>query len=355
MSQLFDLYTNAQEYNDALPDQFGRARFYNSANRNIFDPEISRQVHSSGFRPHYPGSKQFAVCVSHDIDHLFLHQRPARKLVNAGKEFARGRFSEGINQLGSLGKEKVYREYDLKKLTEINDRHGVRSSYYFLSLGKGEQDFNYDPSMIADQLEAVLQSKGEIGLHGGHKAYNDYDKLIEEKDRLEKPAGRTVEGYRNHYLRFELPQTWYNLEKAGFSYDTTLGYADCVGFRNGMCYPFYPLDAVTNKFLGIVELPLIIMDATLFFYMRLDFEGAFKICRQLIEKVMNYNGVLTLLWHNNFISDGMGAFYTRLLDFLQSTDPWFTTSADLIAWWKKEDLLNRSQGIISGLLAEHNQ
>lgn len=354
MSQFFDLYTSRQEYKSAHPDQFSRARYYDSVNRRVFDPVVSEQIYAAGLKPHYPGNKQFAVCVSHDIDHLFLHQNTPRKLLNAGKRFLRGRIGQGFDQLGSIVKEKVYQEYDLRKLIGINDSRGIRSSYYFLSLGPGDQDFNYDPSAITEQLQAIIRSNNEIGLHGGHLAYNSYDKLIQEKDLLERSAGLKLQGYRNHYLRLELPTTWNNLEKAGFSYDTTLGYADCIGFRNGMCYPHYPFDVTKGQFLEIVELPLIIMDATLFFYMRMDFEGAFKICREIMEKVMACNGVLTLLWHNNFISEEMGAFYARILDLLRAADPWFSTSSELITWWKSEGLLDQSRSIITEILKEQS-
>ncbi len=349
MSNLFNLYRNSWEYDNTLPDVFGRARQYNSQNSNVFTPVISNEMRSRGFRPHYPDGKKFAVCVSHDIDHLYLQQNAGRKLINAGKGFLKGRFGQGWGHLGSMVRDSVHNEYDLNNLIDINNRHKLRSTYYFLSLNRGEEDFNYHPGKIQDQIRAVVRNNNEIGLHGGHRAYNDFPKLMQEKKLLEESTGVKVYGYRNHYLRFELPTTWNNLQKGGFEYDTTLGYADTVGFRNGMCYPFLPYDVVNNRFLDIVELPLVIMDATLFFYMRMDFDIAFKICVQLIEKVIGCGGVLTLLWHNNFISGEMGAFYIKLLKFLQSADPWFATSLELVNWWKEEKLLKQSQEIIQDI------
>lgn len=57
--------------------------------------------------------------------------------------------------------------------------------------------------------------------------------LKKKKRRLEEVLGKKVVGYRNHYLRFRVPDTWELLSKAGFKYDTTFGYSDCAGFRNG--------------------------------------------------------------------------------------------------------------------------
>jgi len=40
-----------------------------------------------------------------------------------------------------------------------------------------------------------------------------------------KVLGKKAIGYRNHFLKFKVPDTWTLLEKAGFKYDTTFGYA----------------------------------------------------------------------------------------------------------------------------------
>ena len=45
---------------------------------------------------------------------------------------------------------------------------------------------------------------------------------------------------RQHYLRWRAPTTWQNWEDAGLDYDSTVGYADHVGFRAGTCYE-YPI------------------------------------------------------------------------------------------------------------------
>jgi hypothetical protein len=346
MNNLFDLYSNAGEYQNPYPDMFGRARHYNSANRTIFSPEVSKDLYSNGFRPYYPDNKKFAVCLSHDIDHLYTPQRLQRKMLNLAKGVARVRVKESLNNLKGLAKTRINPDYDLKYLIGINKQYKVRSTYYFLSLRRGEQDFNYSLTDIDGQLSAVLQDGNEIGLHGGHEAYNDAGKLAMEKKALELAIGREVSGYRNHFLRFEFPTTWQNLEKEHFLYDSTLGYPDCIGFRNGMCYPFYPYDRTSGSFMNLVELPLMIMDATLFYYMRLDADTAFKMCKAIIDQVKTYQGVLTLLWHNNFLTGEMGSVYLKILDYLKSEDPWYTTSQELVEWWKNESLLEKSKAMV---------
>ena len=350
MDNFFNLYTNSGEYKNDFPDMFGRSRLYNAGNNQILSPVISKEIYSRGFRPVYPDGKKFAVCVSHDVDHLFLNQTPQRKFVNGTVDILRGKLSEGLTSFGSLIKEKIFKDYDLHNLINLNDTYHVRSTYYFLSLQKGEEDFNYRLRYIGDQLNTVLKTGNEIGLHGGHKAFNDLVKISQEKKMLEDAVGMKVQGYRNHFLKFEIPLTWNNLQQSGFVYDSTLGYPDCIGFRNGMCYPFYPFDINRNQFLEIIELPLTVMDATLFYYMRLNSDIAFKICKQIIDRIKECQGVFTLLWHNNFITGEMGSVYRRILEYLKEEDPWFVTSGELIRWWQQENLMKQLKEVVSDLI-----
>jgi peptidoglycan/xylan/chitin deacetylase (PgdA/CDA1 family) len=350
MNSFSSLYSNSGQYDNHWRDRYERDRYYNSFSEKIFEPVLSRQILKNGFIPHYPQGRKFAVCISHDIDHLYHQETSRRKLVNVAKSLTRGNLKKAYSGARSIFKEEIYPEFNLDRLINLNNSFDIKSSYYFLSLNPEDEDYAYNLDNIREQLQLVLAADGEIGLHGGHRAYNEMDKLLSEKAKLENCLGASVKGYRNHYLRFRAPLTWHNLSKAGFLYDTTYGYADCAGFRNGMCYPFFPYDDNNKEFIDIIELPLIMMDATLFYYMRFDEAGSVRLCRRLVEEVAECGGVFTLLWHNNSLSGEMGETYKRILQVLSEYDPWFTTSAGLIEWWKKEGLLDQSHRIVQKLL-----
>ena len=116
---------------------------------------------------------------------------------------------------------------------------------------------------LSQRSVKIIDRGWEVGLHGGHTAYLNAQEMKIKKERLEKVTHQPVLGYRNHYLRFKVPDTWEYLSKAGFQYDTTLGYADCAGFRNGMCHPFRPFNLNTNHEIDILEIPLTVMDGSL--------------------------------------------------------------------------------------------
>jgi hypothetical protein len=218
-------------------------------------------------------------------------------------------------------------------LLDAEQRIGAVSSFYFMALEKEDEDFNYSAEEARKEMEIIRSAGCEIGLQGGHRAFAEERILEAEKQRLIKVTGAIPKGYRNHYLRLDLPHTWTALERSGFIYDTTYGFSDTVGFRNGMCHPFRPIDPATGSRLGIVEIPLIFMDATVLFNMRLKEDEAWDLFIQVLGEVRACGGVMTLLWHNNYMDAARRKFYERMLDRLASEKPWFCTGSQLVEHW----------------------
>ena len=162
---------------------------------------------------------------------------------------------------------------------------------------------------------------------------------MKEKKLLENVLGKKIAGYRNHYLRFSIPKTWNLLDMAGFRYDSTLGYPDRIGFRNGMCHPFRPYDLNAKKELGIFEIPLTLMDGTLF--------GSFPNCRdaweaakKIIDVTAELNGIVTLNWHSNTFNCPFKGhwekMYAKILEYCYRKNAWMTTGENIINWWEKQ-------------------
>ncbi len=159
--------------------------------------------------------------------------------------------------------------------------------------------------------------------------------LQEERTKLEKIVGK-VTGARQHYLRFD-KDTWAKQENAGFAYDTTLSYADTPGFRGGLAYPFSPLNRDTGKKRNIMEIPLTLMDKTLSDHLKMDINGAWDTIKNNIKTVERYNGLMTLLWHNERFDDvafpGWGELYKRILEYLKGKNAWVTKTGNVHSWW----------------------
>jgi hypothetical protein len=113
-----------------------------------------------------------------------------------------------------------------------------------------------------------------------------------------------------------------HIEKAGFTDDFTLGYADVTGFRLGTAQAVRYINPIDMRLSSTLYLhPLVIMDCTLSAakYMGLSEEEAFSQCRSLIEEIKHVGGELVVLWHNTSFAEGIGyhrSLYHQLLSHL---------------------------------------
>lgn len=326
--ELWRIFTREEEYVSGIRDHYDRFPHFMSSYREIFEPLVSKRLIEEGLRIDYEGDGPFAVCLSHDID--LLNRPLVNKGVLAGVGLMKRDFRSFFENAKTMRSKRLPFS-NLDRIMDLEESYGAKSTFFFMALDKGEEDHNYDIEDVAQETGAVADRGWEIGLHGGHSAYDDFSKISSEKERLEKAIGERVRGYRNHYLRFKTPDTWEHLSKAGFDYDSTFGYADMVGFRNGMCHPFKPYNLRTDEFIDIIEVPLNIMDCTLgSTYMRLGPEMAWNTCKRLIDTVEKNNGVLSVLWHNTYMDGDNLKFYIKILDYCSDKGAWITGIGDLV-------------------------
>lgn len=330
---LWNLFTSKEEY---IPRQLDK---YNGITyKNILEPKVSNFLIENGLVVEYPDNKKFAVCLTHDVDdvypplsHTVLSSLYSMKNLN---------FNELKNQLCWKYKGKKFSPYwNFKEIIKLEEKYEAKSSFYFIATDRDIRRFRYDIEDLGQELGSIIDAGWEVGLHGGYYSYNSLEKMKEEKDRLEKVLGEEVIGYRNHYLMFEVPVTWKLLASAGFKYDTTFGYKNMVGFRNGMCHPFKPFDLNNHEYADIIEIPLIIMDGALFASSN-SLEAAWEKTKNLIDIVEKSNGVLTLLWHNIVFNspfrDSWKKLYMKVLDYSYKKDAWIANGEEILRWWRNE-------------------
>jgi hypothetical protein len=124
------------------------------------------------------------------------------------------------------------------------------------------------------------------------------------------------------------------IEKGGFSYDSTVGYNETIGYRAGTAQVFKHPNVD-----HLLELPLHIMDTALFYpsCMNLSDEQAGAAMLPLIENATRFGGVLTINWHDRSLGPERlwGGAYAILLDELRARKPWFATAAQTVSWFRK--------------------
>ena len=151
-------------------------------------------------------------------------------------------------------------------------------------------------------------ANAQIGLHTSYAAGVDGNIIKQEFYTLQKSistTGRELSTInRYHWLRASTIDNMQLLASAGITDDYSIGFADRAGFRLCTTRPVRWINPKTLQVTSLTLHPLTIMDCTLSNsnYMNLAEEEAWYLCQQLIDKVRQCNGELTLLWHNHVLT-----------------------------------------------------
>ncbi len=340
--EIWDLFTNKEEYTPGLRDRHGRFPHYLSRQGDCQKARASKYLHDSGLSMCYPDGQRFAVCLTHDIDCIYISRDCIIDVLNNLGSEPGSRRAFALRMPRYLLRQRDNPIWNFQKIMDLEREHKAKSTFFFMA---GNRDLgravNYQIEALKDDLRQIRAAGWSVGLHCGYHSYNRLDEMKREKMRLESVLGEEISGCRNHYLRFQVPDTWELLHDAGFKYDTTFGYADFAGFRNGMCHPFHPFNLKKGRPIDIWEMPLAIMDGTLFDYMSLDVAGAWEIARQLIDTAESLGGVITILWHNTYMLGDKLKFYQKVLDYCQEKNAWMTSCDDLYKWLIDQEQIDR--------------
>lgn len=332
--EIWDLFTKKEEYFPKQLDEHNRFSYAVSSYKSILEPQVSKFLVENGFRVEYPEGKKFAVCLTHDVDDIY--PPITHTLLSSLYSLRALDFNQLSKQLlWKFNNKRQSPYFNFRQIMEIESQFNAKSTFFFLATERDLRRFRYNIEDLKDELKVIVDSGWGVGLHVGYYSFDNLASLVAEKNRLEKVLGRRVIGCRNHYLRLRVPDTWELLAQAGFKYDTTLGYSDSIGFRNGMCHPFRPLNLNTNREINITEIPLAVMDATLTGCTKPA--QALNQIKGLINRVEEYNGVLTILWHNDVFScpfkERWAKLYESILKHCYKKKAWLTSAEEVYRWF----------------------
>jgi hypothetical protein len=309
--------------------------------------------------PPVPAGYSFIVCLTHDVDHVgirnhkfdhtmfgFLYRATIGSLIN----FCRGRRSAGYlaaNWMAAFSLPFVHlglaKDFWNRFDRYIDIEAGLNSTFFVIPK-KGDpgdsasgrasvrRAARYGLAEIKDQVQRLISAGREIALHG-IDAWHNTAKGRTELETIQRLTGESKIGVRMHWLFFD-ENSPIKLEEAGFSYDSTVGYNETVGYRAGTAQAFKPLGAAR-----MLELPMHIMDTALFYpaHMNLSPKQAECMISDLIDSATRFGGALTTNWHDRSIAPERlwGDVYQKLLDDLKKTGAWFATAAQAVSWFRK--------------------
>ena len=193
-----------------------------------------------------------------------------------------------------------YDSYD--QLYMLKERVSAPSTFFFLGSQPGAPNGDYHVSdHECRSLFTRARTYGdEIAMHGSWDSGNHSGQMKAEKEAIESASSTTIQGARQHYLRFNTPDTWKHLATAGVRYDSTGGFPDRAGFKYGWSGCFQPFDLAAMTTLPILEIPLICMDVTIANYEKIPAELALERLTNLLDASCDNvpGGAFVFLWHN---------------------------------------------------------
>lgn len=295
--------------------------------------------------PRFAG-RAWALCLTHDIDHLnkFTPGFAYRELVRLfllnreGVPFG-ARMKRLREYVFSVLRMRNPPKESIRALLDLERANGVRATWFVKAGGRDKRDDRYSlRSGFMQWMFARLREDGhELGLHPGFASSLDSAAIDAERHALSNASGRELRAVRQHYLRFRAPGTWVAQSASGFHADSTLGFAEHEGFRNGACHPFLAFDLDARRALPLWEVPLHVMDGTLQQYRAFDAAASEERINALRCIVAGQNGVFTVLVHN-IVADrhdypGWDVIFEALAAAGRDPDVYCGTVSEVIDAW----------------------
>jgi len=298
-------------------DHFGRFKYsasyqhrFDCVEENLVQKYIFELFERWQWEPISPQKSN--VFLSHDIDaldgswiHIVYDLLKQKRIITAIKALFRG-----------ITHKPYYR--NIHEILNYHRQYGIKSSFFFIPVkGKGRYRIQNADYNIREELELLdlISSQGHsLGLHKSSKESS----IAEELEQL--PF--STEYNRYHFLSHQPHKDWERLEAANISIDASLGFAEHIGFRNSYGLPFHPYNPKTKEAFKFLEVPLMMMDGTLWGYMGIGPGELGERAIRFFEKNRT-DCLISVLWHNTSLTEypyhGLKASYLQIMEYINQT------------------------------------
>jgi hypothetical protein len=308
----------------------------------------------------WPEGRRFALCLSHDMDHVtsFPGQerwRQLKRLRGSG-----GAVGEQISLLGQAVrstaggaiKRHLLRRRDqfdnVGDWLRLESECGFKSSLFFFaqtvqpwhphdcSYGFGDRvTFEGALSTVGEMMREIHKRGWDVGVHGSIASATQAGVLELQKREIETVIAGPVLTTRQHYLEYNPCSTPAIQAASGLLADGTQGFNDTLGFRAGTSFPYRVWDWSTNSLLPLWQVPLHIQDGPLLRHGK-TVEAAVTACVRFLEKVERVGGCLGLLFHPaHLATDGGLAVYRELLQEARQRGAWGCSMREVVNCWRR--------------------
>lgn len=244
--------------------------------------------------------------VTYDIDYAWAYRN--KGFIRSLGAYLKNGLQFNFREISRRAKVQMKIEQDpyftFDYLESLQEKYYLKPIYFFLLGDHGKFDKNIShKNSVFKELIISISKNSSIGIHPSYQSNFEENKIQIEKERLEDIVGNKILKSRQHFLKLTFPDTYRRLLDAGIKEDYTMGYADQIGFRASIASPFYWYDLKKEEITDLKIHPFQIMEVTLRNYLKLSKPAAIEASKKIILAAKEVDGMLTLLWHNNSLSN----------------------------------------------------
>jgi hypothetical protein len=238
----------------------------------------------------------YEVISTHDIDHIIFKDNRLKTII--GDIINRRDIHSAYYRL-------LYRYTNpfnsFSKIIQYNMKMNISSRFYFMAGGKTNYDcqYNLNSKYIESIIKLIKETGNIIGFHPSYSTYNNEKLWKREKESIDTIIDSNILEGRQHYIRFEVPNTWQIWENNKMLIDSSMSYPKHEGFRCGTGNEFNVFNILTRKRLNLKERPLILMDTTLKKYREMNYIKALDIVNYYKSISKKYKMPITFVFHNS--------------------------------------------------------
>jgi hypothetical protein len=307
--------------------------------------------------PRWPNGKRAAAAASHDVDYpeVIRWLEPARMLLRSGLrdwtlalDVATGR----------------RHHWQFEAWMAMEQSLGMRSAFYFMSrCGSLWEYATHTPDSFYDitqphfraLIQRMVQAGWEVNMHASYHAYRSVEQLAAEKHAFEAIMGQPASGNRHHYWHLDPhspDDTLWLHERIGLHYDSSLTNNRYLGWRRGLCEPYFPFHPRLRRTMRTLQLPVAWMDDQLF-RMRASNPGdRTDRLRTLIENAADCEGLFIADMHEYVFDPQLYPDWSNCYGWVwqhirERGDFWCATPMEINTHWRNraEALIKASAGL----------
>ncbi|MBX2939322.1 MAG: polysaccharide deacetylase family protein [Ferruginibacter sp.] len=189
---------------------------------------------------------------------------------------------------------------------------------FFFLLSEDRSRYNKNISPAHPAMRALIHrlKKYRTGIHPSYNSMLQSGLIDKEISVLQNITEKPVRDSRQHYLRFNLPETFRFLIRAGIVNEFSMGYGSINGFRASVAHPFYWYNLEAEQITPLKIHPFCFMDANSYFEQKQDVATTFQELNDYYEKCRSVHGCFITIFHNHMLGSdkmftGWSEMYTQ--------------------------------------------